>query len=95
METIESISAEEWEQLVGEFIDREAEGFDELPASTFFEAWAAIEEMEPVSVPVQIRIQEGQISLIAPPDIGLKAEENQLRLEDGRVLVFTLAPAQA
>ena len=34
METIESISAEEWEQLVGEFIDREAEGFDELPAST-------------------------------------------------------------
>ena len=51
--------------------------------------------MEPVSVPVQIRIQEGQISLIAPPDIGLKAEENQLRLEDGRVLVFTLAPAQA
>jgi len=84
-----------WEQLVDEFIDREAEGFAELPSSTFFEAWAAIEEMEPVPVPVQIRIHEGQISLIAPPAVGLQAKENQLRLEDGRVLVFTLAPAQA
>ncbi|MBC8264355.1 MAG: hypothetical protein H8E47_09560 [Anaerolineales bacterium] len=95
METIESISAKEWERLVDEFIDREAEGFDELPASTFFEAWAAIEEMEPVSVPVQIRIQEGRVSLIAPPTVGLQTKENQLRLEDGRVLVFTLEPAQA
>jgi len=95
METIESFSVEEWEQLVDEFIERETEGFDELPASTFFKAWAAIEEMEPVSVPVQIRIREGQVSLIAPPDAGLQAEENQLRLEDGRVLVFTLEPAQA
>ncbi len=95
METIESISAEEWEQLVDEFIEREAEGFDELPANTFFEAWAAIEKMEPVLVPVQIRVRDGQVSLIAPPDIGLQAEENQLRLEDGRVLVFTLEPAQA
>jgi hypothetical protein len=93
METIESISAEEWEQLVDKFIEREAEGFDELPANTFFEAWAAIEKMEPVLVPVQIRVRDGQVSLIAPPDIGLQAEENQLRLEDGRVLVFTLEPA--
>ncbi|MGA9347759.1 MAG: hypothetical protein WBW48_03000 [Anaerolineae bacterium] len=93
METIESISTQEWEHLVDEFIEREAEGFDELPANTFFEAWATIEEMEPVSLPVQIRVRDGQVSLIAPPDLGLKAEENQLRLEDGRVLVFTLEPA--
>jgi hypothetical protein len=93
METIESISAEEWEQLVDKFIERETEGFDELPASAFFEAWAAIEEMETVSVPVQIRIQEGRVSLIAPPTVGLQTEENLLRLEDGRVLVFTLEPA--
>jgi hypothetical protein len=95
MKTIESISTEEWERLVDEFIEREAEGFDELPIETFFKAWATIEEMEPAPVPVQIRVQEGQISLITPPDVGLKAEENRLRLEDGRVLVFTLEPAQA
>jgi len=93
VETTESILAEEWEQLVDEFIDREAEGFDELIVSAFFEAWAAIEEMEPVSVSVQIRIQEGQVSLIAPPTVGLQTKENQLWLEDGRVLVFTLEPA--
>ena len=35
---IESISTEEWEKLVSEFVEREAEGFDELPANTLFEA---------------------------------------------------------
>jgi len=94
VETIESISTEEWEQLVGEFIEREAEGFNELPADTFFEAWATIEEMKPAPVPVQIRVRAGRIfSLVTPPDAGLKAEENRLQLEDGRVLVFTLEPA--
>jgi len=95
METTENISTEEWEQLVDEFIEREAEGFDELPVDTFFEAWTAIEEMEPAPVPIQIRVQEGQVSLVTPPDAGLKAEKNRLWLEDGRVLVFTLEPAQA
>lgn len=93
METVESISTEEWERLVDELIKREAEGFDELPVDTFFEAWATVEEMEPVPVPVQIRVWGGQVSLITPPDIGLKAEENRLQLEDGRVLIFTLEPA--
>lgn len=95
METTENISTEEWEQLVDEFIEQETEGFDELPVDTFFEAWTAIEEMEPAPVPVQVRVQEGQVSLVTPPDAGLKAEKNRLWLEDGRVLVFTLEPAQA
>lgn len=95
METIESISTEEWEQIVGEFIEREVEGFDEFPINTFFEAWAVIEETEPMPVPVQVRVQEGQVSLVTPPDTTLKAEKNRLWLEDGRVLVFTLESVQA
>ena len=95
METIESIPTEEWERLIDQFIEREAEGFDELPVDTFFEAWATVEETEPVPVPVQIRVRKGRVSLVTPPDVGLKAEENRLRLEDGRVLVFTLEPVQA
>jgi hypothetical protein len=51
VETLESISAEEWRQLVDAFIEWEAEGFGEFPADTFFEAWATIEEMEPGLLP--------------------------------------------
>jgi len=86
------ISAEEWEQVVEEFIEREAEGFDELSADTFFTAWATLETLEPAPLPVQIRIANGEVILSAPPDVGIHAEGNRLHLEDGRILVFTIAP---
>lgn len=88
MRTVDNIATEEWEQIVDEFIEREAEGFDELPADTFFTAWATLETSEPLPLPVQIRISDGQVVLSAPPDAGVRAEGNRLHLEDGRVLEF-------
>ncbi len=92
MRTVDSILTEEWERIVDEFIEREAEGFDELPADTFFTAWATLETSEPLPLPVQIRISDGQVLLSVPPDVGVHAEGNRLDLGDGRVLELILMP---
>jgi len=50
--TEQDLSFDEFERALDEFLEREAGGFDELPASTFFELMAKIEQ-EKMEYPIE------------------------------------------
>ena len=87
--TIETLPAEEFEQIVDQFIEKAAEWNGALPAETFFAAWEELAQDAP-PLEIQATLIGDELVLEAAPESPLTARGNRIRLEDGRVLVIRL-----
>jgi hypothetical protein len=68
MRTVENISAEEWEQIVDQFIEQEAEDLqlDALSAEQLFTTWEFIETLPPQPpTEIQIEVAGGHIRFLS------------------------------
>jgi hypothetical protein len=93
MQTLEDLSAEEWDQIVTDFIARESPGSSDLPADAFFALWERFEANRRVQViELEQDIIGGEIVLsVAPTSPTLvQVERNEILLEDGRRIVLRL-----
>ena len=62
--TLEQLTDEEFETVIENFIELEAEGMDEMEASTFFRLWDEIEKKRAKStIEVEGNIMEGKLVL--------------------------------
>jgi len=87
------LSAEEWEQIVTDFIARDGPGPGDLPTDTFFALWERFEaERRAQVIELEQDIIDGEIVLsVAPTSPTLvQVERNEIRLEDGRRIVLRL-----
>jgi hypothetical protein len=89
--TIENIPAEEFEQIVDQFIERAAAWDGALPAEIFFEAWDEL-TVDEQPLEVQAMIVGGELVLETSPESPLTAQGSRIRLEDGRELMIRLQP---
>ena len=83
-------SLDDFERSLNEFLEREAYGFDELPASTFFELMAEIEreKMEqPIELEADITDGEIQLALLNNAGASVKVQRNEIIVEGRRILV--------
>lgn len=83
-------SLDDFERSLNEFLEREAYGFDELPASTFFELMAEIEREkmeEPIELEVDITDGEIQLVLLNNAGASVKVQHNEVIIEGRRILV--------
>jgi len=83
----EDLSAEELEQLVADFVDRDGPGLGDLPADTFFALWERFEaERRKQVIELEQDIIEGEIVLSVAPTSpeAVQVERNEIRLERGR-----------
>jgi len=81
---------DDFERSLNEFLEREAYGFDELPASTFFELMAEIEreKMEqPIELEADITDGEIQLALLNNAGASVKVQRNEIIVEGRRILV--------
>lgn len=81
---------DDFERSLNEFLEREAYGFDELPASTFFELMAEIEreKMEqPIELEADITDGEIQLALLNSAGASVKVQHNEIIIEGRRILV--------
>ena len=89
----EDLSAEEWEQIVTDFIARGGPSPGDLPADTFFALWERFEAKRRAQViELEQDIIGGEIVLsVAPTSPTLvQVERNEILLEDGRRIVLRL-----
>ena len=92
-QTPEDLSAEEWDQIVTDFIARDSPGSSDLPTDTFFALWERFEAKRRAQViELEQDIIGGEIVLsVAPTSPTLvQVERNEIRLEDGRRIVLRL-----
>jgi hypothetical protein len=86
----QDLSFDEFERALDEFLEREAEGFDELPASTFFELMAKIEQ-ERMENPIELEaeITDGNIhfALSNDAETSVTTRQNEIIVEGRRILV--------
>jgi hypothetical protein len=94
MQTPEDLSAEEWDQIVADFIARDdLSSPSDLPTDTFFALWERFEDKRRAQViELEQDIVGGEIVLsVAPTSPNLvEVERNEIRLEDGRRIVLHL-----
>ena len=94
LRTIESIPAEEFEQIVNQFIEQAAAWDGALPVEAFFEAWdGPVDEKAPLEV--QAVIVDNELLLETSPESPLTAQGSRILLEDGRELVIRLLPLKS
>lgn len=89
----EDLSAEEWEQIVTDFIACGGPGPGDLSADTFFALWERFEAKRRAQViELEQDIIGGEIVLsVAPTSPTLvQVEKNEILLEDGRRIVLRL-----
>ena len=87
--TIEALTADEFEHVVEQFIEKAAAWDGALPAETFFVAWDELAEDAPL-LEVQATLVGDDLMLETAPESPLTARGNRIRLEDGRELVIRL-----
>lgn len=92
-QTLEDLSAEQWDQIVTDFIARDSPDPGDLPTNTFFALWERFEAKRRAQViELEQDIIGGEIVLsVAPTSPTLvQVERNEIRLEDGRRIVLRL-----
>ena len=92
-QTPDDLSAEEWDQIVTDFIARDSPGSGDLPTDTFFARWERFEAKRRTQViELEQDIIGGEIVLsVAPTSPTLvQVERNEILLEDGRRIVLHL-----
>jgi hypothetical protein len=85
--TIETLSTDEFERVVAQFIDKATVWDGALPVETFSAAWEELAEDAP-PLEVQATFVDNELVLETAPESPLTARGNRIRLEDGRELVI-------
>jgi hypothetical protein len=89
----EDLPAEEWDQIVTDFIARDSPSSGDLPTDTFFALWERFEAKRRAEViELEQDIIGGEIVLsVAPTSSTLvQVKRNEILLEDGRRIVLRL-----
>ncbi len=91
--TIDTISQQEFDEAVEQYISWASEWDGALPADVFFGVWADLQRRKR---PIELRayIVEGHLQLTAAPRSPIQARDNRIYLEDGRELVIQLESVQ-
>ncbi len=89
--TIETLSTDEFEHVIDQFIEKASAWDDGLPAATFFAAWDELAGDSP-PLEVQAMFVGDELILETAPESPLTARGNRIRLEDGRELVIRFRP---
>ena len=91
--TIDTISQQEFDEAIEQYISWASEWDGALPADVFFGVWADLRHRER---PVELRahIVEGRLQLTSVPGSPVQVRDNRIRLEDGRELVIQLETVQ-
>ena len=96
-ETLDDLTANEFNQLIDQYIDRSAQWDGTLPLDTILETWNEIEQRkEPLRV--RVRLVGGEFVVDTPPESPIVVREpHTLVLEDGSELTleFEAVPAEA
>ena len=87
--TIDTISPQEFDEAIEQYISWASEWDGALPADVFFGVWADLQHRER-PVELQARIVEGRLQLASMPGSSVRVSDNSIYLEDGRELVIRL-----
>ena len=87
--TIDTISQQEFDKAIEQYISWASEWDGALPADVFFGVWADFQQREK-PVELRARIVEGHLQLAPMPGSQIQARDNRIYLEDGRELVIQL-----
>ena len=90
--TIDTISQQEFDEAIEQYISWASEWDGALPADVFFGVWADFQHPER-PVELRARIVEGRLQLAATPGSPLQVRDNRIYLEDGREVVIQLETA--
>jgi len=90
--TIDTISQQEFEEAIEQYIGWAAEWDGALPADVFFGIWADFQRQES-PVELHARIVEGHLQLVSTPGSPVRVQDNRIWLEGGRELVIQLESA--
>ncbi len=87
--TLEQLTDEEFETVIENFIEQEAEGTDEMEASTFFRLWNEIEKNRAKpTIEVEGNIMEGKLVLsLEKPAFNVSVHENEIITPYERIIV--------
>ena len=90
---IDTISQQEFDEAIEQYISWASEWDGALPADVFFGVWADLQHRER---PVELRahIVEGCLQLTTMPGSPAQVRDNRIYLEDGRELVIQLETVQ-
>ena len=91
--TIDTISQQEFDEAIEQYISWASEWDGALPADVFFGVWADLQHRER-PVELRARIVEGRLQLTPTPGSPVQVRDNRIRLEDGRELVIQLETVQ-
>ncbi len=87
--TIDTISQQEFDEAIEQYISWASEWDGALPADVFFGLWADLQRRER-PVELRARIVEGRLQLSSMPGSPVRVQDNRICLEDGRELVIQL-----
>ena len=87
--TIDTISQQEFDEAIEQYISWASEWDGALPADVFFGIWADFQQREK-PVELRARIVDGHLQLAPMPGSQIQARDNRIYLEDGRELVIQL-----
>ena len=90
---IDTISQQEFDEAIEQYISWASEWDGALPADVFFGVWADLQHRER-PVELQARIVEGRLQLTTMPGSQVRIQDNRIYLEDGRDLVIQLETVQ-
>jgi len=87
--TLEQLTDEEFETVIENFIEQEAEGTDEMEVSTFFRLWDEIEKKRAKpTIEVEVNIVEGKLALsLEKPALNVSVHENEMVTPYERIIV--------
>jgi hypothetical protein len=91
--TIDTISQQEFDEAIEQYISWASEWDGALPADVFFGVWADLQHRER-PVELRARIVEGRLQLTTMPGSQVRVQDNRIYLEDGREMVIQLETAQ-
>jgi len=91
--TIDTISQQEFDEAIEQYISWASEWDGALPADVFFGVWADLQHRER-PVELRARIVEGRLQLTTMPGSQVRVQDNRIYLEDGLELVIQLETAQ-
>ncbi|MFQ6039650.1 MAG: hypothetical protein ACE5PV_02235 [Candidatus Poribacteria bacterium] len=87
--SLEKLTDEEFNKVIENFIEREAEGTDEMEVSTFFQLWDEIEKKRiKQTIEVEGNIVEGKLVLsLEKPALNISVHENEIVTPYERIIV--------
>jgi hypothetical protein len=91
--TIDTISQQEFDEAIEQYISWASEWDGALPADVFFGIWADFQRREK-RIELHARIVEGRLQLAPAPGSPIRVRDNRIYLEDGRELVIQLETVQ-